>query len=192
MALAHAILVALLDGPSSGYDLAKRFDGTVGVFWEASHQQIYRELAKLETLGHITSTTVPQETRPNKRLYAIADAGQTHLAAWLHTPSRIPPLKDDLLVKLFGGYLVERPVILQALRQHRKQHQTRLVEFQAMEDRFFPDVEVLSDQAVYQYLTLRNGIQHEQGWLKWCDEAVQTLQALPVPDAIAPPDQDVG
>lgn len=27
MALAHAILVSLLDRPSSGYDLVKRFDG---------------------------------------------------------------------------------------------------------------------------------------------------------------------
>ena len=178
VALAHAILVALLDCPSSGYDLAKRFDGSVGFFWDASHQQIYRELAKLETNGIIISETIEQETRPNKKLYAITDPGKATLTEWMRTPSDLSPLKDDLLVKIFGGYVVEPTVILQELRQHRKQHQTRLVEYQAIEDRFFPDAEALSTKSVYQYLTLRNGIQYEQGWLKWCDEALSTLQSL--------------
>ena len=178
MALAHAILVALLEAPNSGYDLAKRFDGAVGFFWDASHQQIYRELAKLEATGSIQSETIQQETRPTKKLYAITPQGQTLLAEWMRAPSPLSPVKDDLLVKLFGGYLVEPTVILQELRQHRKQHQTRLVEYQAIEDRFFPDIELLTPPQTYQYLTLRNGIQYEQGWLKWCDEALSTLQAL--------------
>lgn len=178
MALAHAILVALLDCPSSGYDLAKRFDGSVGFFWDASHQQIYRELARLETVGAIQSETIQQATRPNKKLYAITAQGQTLLADWMRAPSPLSPLKDDLLVKLFGGYLVEPSLILQELRHHRKLHQTRLVEYQAIEERFFPDIEALSLPQTYQYLTLRNGIQYEQGWLKWCDEALSTLQAL--------------
>ncbi|RZM75305.1 PadR family transcriptional regulator [Leptolyngbya iicbica] len=183
MALAHAILVTLLDSPSSGYDLARQFDGAVGFFWQASHQQIYRELAKLEASGIITSETVLQETRPNKKLYAITDRGTAMLTEWLHTPSDLSPIKDDLLVKLFGGHLVEPTVLLQELRQHRKQHQTRLVEYQAIEERFFPDVEALSPKALYQYLTLRNGIQYEQGWLKWCEEALSTLQPLATSNA---------
>ena len=182
MALAHAILVALLDAPSSGYDLARRFDGTVGFFWQASHQQIYRELAKLEADGTILSETVEQETRPNKKLYAITDRGTALLTEWMQTPGDLSPIKDDLLVKLFGGHLVEPAVILQELRQHRKQHQTRLVEYQAIEERFFPDVEALSHKALYQYLTLRNGIQYEQGWLKWCEEALSTLLPLVAPN----------
>ncbi|HEY9886935.1 MAG TPA: PadR family transcriptional regulator [Candidatus Obscuribacterales bacterium] len=178
MALSHAILVALLDCPSSGYDLAKRFDGSVGFFWDASHQQIYRELSKLEAEGHITAETVQQDTRPNKKLYSITEGGKALLIDWLHTPISLSPVKDDLLVKLFGGYMVEPDLMLKELRQHRKLHQTRLVEYQAIEDRFFPDAEALSRKGTYQYLTLRNGIQYEQGWLRWCDEAIATLQAL--------------
>jgi DNA-binding PadR family transcriptional regulator len=177
LALAHAILVALLDSPSSGYDLAKKFDGSVGFFWDASHQQIYRELSKLEDNGYITAETVEQAARPNKYLYSITDRGTTFLADWMRSFSNLSPIKDDLLVKLWGGYLVEPDVILQELRYHRKLHQTRLVEYQSIEDRFFPDAEALTAKAIYQYLTLRNGIQFEQGWLKWCDEAIATLQA---------------
>ena len=179
MALSHAILVALLESPSSGYDLAKRFDGSVGFFWDASHQQIYRELAKLEQANHITVEIIEQAGRPNKKNYFITDRGKALLTDWMTVPSSLSPLKDDLLVKLFGGYLVNPDVFLKELRHHRKLHQTRLVEYQAIEERFFPDVETLSPTAIYQYLTLRNGIQFEQGWLKWCDEAISTLQALP-------------
>ena len=179
MALSHAILVALLDAPSSGYDLAKRFDGSVGFFWDASHQQIYRELAKLEETGQITSETIQQDARPNKKLYAITEMGKEYLTQWMTTTGDLSPIKDDLLVKLFGGYLVQPDVILKELRYQRKLHQTRLVEYQAIEDRFFPDVEALSEKSTYQYLTLRNGIQFEQGWLKWCDEAIATIQSLP-------------
>ena len=48
MSLPHAILTALLEKPSSGLELARRFDKSIGYFWSATHQQIYRELAKLE------------------------------------------------------------------------------------------------------------------------------------------------
>jgi DNA-binding PadR family transcriptional regulator len=150
----------------------------VGFFWDATHQQIYRELAKLEAAGHISVEVLEQDNRPNKKLYSITASGQAVLLEWLKTPVEISPIKDDLLVKLFGGYGVEPEVLLAELRQHRKQHQTRLVEYQSIEDKFFPDVETLSLKKTYQHLTLRNGIQYEQGWLKWCDEAIATLQSL--------------
>lgn len=48
MSLPHAILTALLEKPSSGLELTRRFDRSIGYFWSATHQQIYRELGKLE------------------------------------------------------------------------------------------------------------------------------------------------
>lgn len=48
MALSYAILAALFNQPCSGYDLVKRFNKSVECFWSASHQQIYKALAKLE------------------------------------------------------------------------------------------------------------------------------------------------
>ena len=178
MALAHAILVALMNSPSSGYDLARRFGGTVGFFWDASHQQIYRELSKLETAGHVTAAKVKQDMRPNKKLYVLTERGKDCLIDWLNSPSSVSPIKDDLLVKLAGGFLVAPDVLLTELRQHRKQHQLRLTEYQTIEDRLFPDVEALTQETTYPYLTLRNGIQIEQAWLRWCDEAIATLNTF--------------
>jgi hypothetical protein len=43
MSLPHALLTALVEHPCSGSELAERFDRSIGYFWNATHQQIYRE-----------------------------------------------------------------------------------------------------------------------------------------------------
>ncbi|MFA5679054.1 MAG: PadR family transcriptional regulator [Pseudomonas sp.] len=44
MSIQHALLTSLLKKPSTGYELANRFDHSMGHFWQASHQQIYRSI----------------------------------------------------------------------------------------------------------------------------------------------------
>jgi DNA-binding PadR family transcriptional regulator len=174
MALAHAILVSLLDCPCSGYDLAKRFDRSVGFFWDASHQQIYRELAKLEAEGHLVAEKIDQEGRPNKKVYEVTPLGRQLLQEWIAQAGEISPVKDDLLVKLFGGYLVPKAVMLQELEHHRQQHQARLAEYQAIQATFLEKSQ-LPLEAEYQYLTLLNGLKYEEGWLAWCDDAIARI-----------------
>ena len=62
MSLKHAMLVSLAERPASGYDLVRRFDRSVGYFWRASHQQIYRELPKLEAAEWVSAEAVAQRT----------------------------------------------------------------------------------------------------------------------------------
>uniref|UniRef100_UPI00286DB6B3 PadR family transcriptional regulator n=1 Tax=Chamaesiphon sp. VAR_48_metabat_403 TaxID=2964700 RepID=UPI00286DB6B3 len=83
MALSHAILAAINDCPCSGYDLAKRFDGSVGFFWNATHQQIYRELTKLEEQSQLDARLVQQEHRPDKKIYTLTSKGEETLRSWI-------------------------------------------------------------------------------------------------------------
>src|SRR3954462_9912438 len=53
VALGCAILACPTERPMTGYELAKTFDNSIGFFWKADHQQIYRELTKLRDRGHI-------------------------------------------------------------------------------------------------------------------------------------------
>jgi DNA-binding PadR family transcriptional regulator len=183
MALSHAILTALNDAVCSGYDLAKRFDGSVGFFWNASHQQIYRELIKLEESGYIEPTVIHQDNRPDKKNYLVTPAGQDYLRSWIAEPSTVAYPKDDLLVKLFAGDLVDREVILMALEQHRIQHQDRLNTYHSIEQQIFPNLDRLVGVASlkenraqrYQYLTLRQGIRLETAWLDWYAEAIESI-----------------
>ncbi len=187
MALSHAILSALTDRPCSGYDLAKQFDGSVGFFWHASHQQIYRELTKLEQQALITAEAIAQEGKPDKKIYRVTEVGKTHLKAWIAQPSKCAPSKDDLLVKLFVGYLVP-PATLQATLEHeRAQHVEALEAYRTIEQQYFSAPEAMSIAARFQYITLRNGMQYETGWLTWCDETLATLSTMP-PGAAASDD----
>src|SRR4029079_19088910 len=100
MSLRDAVLAALLDGESSGYDLAKRFDASVANFWMATPQQLYRELEHLAERGLIQARVVHQERRPNKRMYSLTEAGREaihHFTARAPKPSVV---RDELLVKV--------------------------------------------------------------------------------------------
>lgn len=176
MALSHAILAALLGGPCSGYDLCKRFEGSVGFFWQASFQQIYRELNKLEEQGLLSSNTVRQQNRPDKKIYQVTQTGQEYLQAWIIEPCDLAPIRDELLVKVFAGYLVSKSPLLQELEQHRSQHQQRLAVYRQIEQQFFSNPELLAIEEKFRYLTLRNGINYEMGWLAWCEEAIATIK----------------
>jgi DNA-binding PadR family transcriptional regulator len=175
MALSHALLAALYDASCSGYDLAKKFDGSVGFFWSASHQQIYRELTKLEEQSYISAVVVSQANRPDKKVYGVTAAGQDYLNKWIAQPSTVPAIKDELLVKLFAGDLVAPAVILSELEHHRAQHQDILDTYQSIERQLFSDISRLNINRRYQYLTLRLGIRLETEWLAWCVEAVELI-----------------
>ncbi|WOD41410.1 PadR family transcriptional regulator [Nodosilinea sp. E11] len=180
MALSHAILSALTDRSCSGYDLAKQFDGSVGFFWHASHQQIYRELTKLEDQGLVTAEAIAQAGKPDKKLYRLTAAGQTYLKEWIAQPAKCTPTKDDLLVKLFVGYLVPPATMAATLEHERAQHQATLEAYRDIERTYFANPEAMSLTAQFQYITLRNGIYYETSWLAWCDETLVTLGNVPV------------
>jgi DNA-binding PadR family transcriptional regulator len=175
MALAHAILAALVDASCSGYDLAKRFDGSVGFFWSASHQQIYRELSKLEDRAWISSESILQAGRPDKRLYSVTDLGEQHLKEWIAQPCEPTPIKDDLLVKIFAGHIVLNQTILAELEHHQKAHQKKLSTYHNLEQRYFQNPQELPESGKFQYLTLLNGITYETNWLAWCNQAMELL-----------------
>jgi DNA-binding PadR family transcriptional regulator len=185
MALSHAILAALNDCECSGYDLAKRFNSSVGFFWNATSQQIYRELIKLEEESQIHAQIIHQEHRPDKKIYTLTSKGEESLRTWIETPSKVSPLKDELLVKIFAGSIVSPQIIIAELNQHRVQHLASLQTYESISAQYFADrwsktclrQSKLSDVGRYQYITLRQGIRLETEWLAWCDESIELLES---------------
>jgi DNA-binding PadR family transcriptional regulator len=179
MALAYAILVALEAEGCSGYDLAKQFDRSVGFFWKATFQQIYRELTKLETQGWIQAEVIAQSQRPDKKLYDITELGRSHLTAWLDQSCDPPVVREELLVKLFAGHLGTLSVLVAELQRHYHLHQATLETYRAIEQQFFRNPRALCRRAQFQYLTLRKGIRYETDYLAWCEEAIAWIETLP-------------
>lgn len=177
MSLAYAILASLAARPGSGYDLSRRFDGSVGFFWRATAQQIYRELDGLQARGWISTETVQQQNRPAKKICEITDSGREQLARWIAQPAEPLAIKDELMVKVFAGHLVSRSVVLQELERHRQLHHDRLETYREIEQQYFREPEGLSGPPLFEYLTLVRGMDYEKGWVHWCDEAIRILAA---------------
>lgn len=179
MSLTYAILSALVSAPSSGYDLAKRFkpsvEGSVGFFWSASFQQIYRELNRLEEKQWLQAESVQQENRPDKKIYAVTALGKQQLCQWIAEAEEIAPSKDDLLVKLYAGHLVSSEILMAKLATHRQQHQQRLAIYQQIQSQYFQNPQELSKSLKFQYMTLLRGIYYEKSWLAWFDEIMPLL-----------------
>ncbi|MGF1574986.1 MAG: PadR family transcriptional regulator [Cyanophyceae cyanobacterium] len=173
--MTHAILAALQEDPCSGYDLTKRFDGSVGFFWQASHQQIYRELTRLEKEGLLEFTLIQQSHRPDKKIYRLTEAGYTALKHWIRDPAAVSPIRDELLVKTFAGHLVDWPTFESLLQQQRGQHLRQLAIYHQIEQDFFTDPQSVAREYLFQYATLRYGIRCEESWLAWCDEVITML-----------------
>lgn len=73
MSLKHGLLGLLNYGKMSGYELNKTFNDSLYFFWKIQISRIYRELNHMEKTGWLTSETVFQTDKPNKRLYSLTD-----------------------------------------------------------------------------------------------------------------------
>lgn len=175
MALSHAIMTALLEEELSGYDLARRFQTSLGFFWAASHQQIYQELRKLADAGLLDATAVVQDGRPDKIVYALTDAGHAELEAWLHAESRRKPAKDDLFVKLYNVGHGDLAPILAELRARRTEHAEKLALYERIRARHYADPLALPASRRGIYLALDAGLRYERMFLEWCDDALALL-----------------
>jgi DNA-binding PadR family transcriptional regulator len=177
MALEHAILVSLAEKSASGYDLARRFDASIGHFWKASHQQIYKVLGRMETDEWVTSQLVLQDGRPDKKVYAITAQGREELAAWTAKPSPVEPLRSEFAVKIRALQFGDADAIVKDVHVRRQSHVERLAYYLESAAKFYPNPATLSQAEMGGWLTLRGGILGEQTSIAWCDEILQTLEA---------------
>jgi DNA-binding PadR family transcriptional regulator len=97
MSIQHALLTSLLEKPSSGYELARRFDKSMGYFWSATHQQIYRELGRMAEAGWVS---MEEEEDGRKKTYTVLPPGREELARWVLEPTVSSDNREEVLVKL--------------------------------------------------------------------------------------------
>ncbi|GAA2304213.1 PadR family transcriptional regulator [Streptomyces kunmingensis] len=180
MSLKYAVLAALLEGEASGYDLAKIFDVSVSNFWAATPQQLYRELDRLAAEGLIDARVVPQERRPNKRMFTLSEEGRADLAAFTAKQPKPMAMRDELMVKVQAADVGD----LGAVREHVEERMTwahgKLARYERVrrhllgglgEDEFLAEGE-----RVGPYLTLLGGIALEEEYLRWGRRVLDVLE----------------
>jgi DNA-binding PadR family transcriptional regulator len=102
MSVRYALLGLLAHHPSYGYELHDVFEAMVGgtQVWDIKPAQVYTTLSRLEEGGLVAVEAVQQEGGPEKRIFAITEAGRIELRDWLRRPVKSEHQRDEFFLKL--------------------------------------------------------------------------------------------
>ncbi|GGO00671.1 PadR family transcriptional regulator [Nocardia rhizosphaerihabitans] len=178
MSLRCAILTALMERPATGKELTRRFDSSIGYFWHATHQQVYRELKAMTDDGLIHPHASQERLRGAPRTYEIAEAGVRHLREWVGTNQGPVPVRDPLLVRLRAAAVLGDIDLSDDIQQHLDYHRAMLETYRGIEDRDFNRPPTTRRERL-QHLILRAGIDTELSWTEWCAKAADQLATDP-------------
>ncbi|NHC03184.1 PadR family transcriptional regulator [Acinetobacter sp. 187] len=177
MSLSHVLLTSLIEKPSSGFELARRFDRSMGFFWNATHQQIYRELGAMQKKGWISVMEDENDTG-RKKTYQVEQLGRAELADWMVKQSPPAQLREELMVRLRAEAQIGGNTVLPELERHLTLHQQHLKTYQSIYDKDFKHGDDLDRTLYIHKMILQLGIELELGWISWLERVIPHLKSL--------------
>lgn len=96
----------LTDGAASGYDLKKHFESSFGHFFAAGYGSIYPALASLAEQGLVSCEHVPQQGKPDRKVYRITDSGVRQLRRELSDPNPSHKVRSEFLATMCFAHLM--------------------------------------------------------------------------------------
>jgi PadR family transcriptional regulator AphA len=84
-----------------GYDLKKAFESTFKHFYPAGYGSIYPALADLAENGLVSCREIPQEGKPDRKIYRITDEGRRHFRTALRDTQPQHKLGSEFWAMLF-------------------------------------------------------------------------------------------
>ena len=101
MSIGHALLGLLEKGPRHGYDLKRAYDERFGHDRPLHYGQVYSTLSRLLRNGLVQVDGTEAGGGPERKRYAITEAGVTDIDGWLGTPEKPEPyLQNTLYAKV--------------------------------------------------------------------------------------------
>ncbi|MGW1738368.1 PadR family transcriptional regulator [Nocardia sp. NPDC001965] len=178
MSLQFAILTALMERESTGIELARRFDRSFGYFWEATHQQIYRELERLQARHLVADVEMPGPARRGQpKRFAATAAGIDTLREWLGEIDEPAPTRMAIMVRLRAAAAVgDHRAVRASIEHHLELHRATLAEYEQIERRDFATADDPAD--ALRHSVLKAGLHLESAWVQWCLDVLSTLDGI--------------
>ncbi|WP_204076015.1 PadR family transcriptional regulator [Planotetraspora phitsanulokensis] len=174
MSLRIALLGLLkASGPSSGYDLAKKFETSVAHVWQAGHSQIYPELAKMAADGLVA---VEAEGARGRKIYGVTPDGDAELRRWLlgHEPSTT--VRSEAALQSFLVPLLEPGEAVTVLRRMKEASEARLAELEALRVRKDAVTDAAHQWGMFGAYALDLGIRQARGFVEWADDSIADIE----------------
>ncbi|TVL93911.1 PadR family transcriptional regulator [Streptomyces sp. LX-29] len=109
MSIGHTLLGLLESGPRHGYDLKRAFDERFGHDRPLHYGQVYSTMSRLLKHGLVEVDGIEHGGGPERKRYAITDAGITDVEQWLAQPEKPEPyLQSTLYTKVVLALMTGR------------------------------------------------------------------------------------
>ena len=162
-------LLGLLERePSHGYDLKRDYDAYFGRGKQLPFGQVYSTLARLARDGKVKAGRTEPGAGPDRKRYAITDAGRSEVEAWLAEPVEPEPhLQTVLFAKVVLALMLGRSAG-RYLDTQRHAHLQRMRELTELKRAGGVVDTLLADHALF----------HLEADLRWIDTTSARLHAL--------------
>jgi DNA-binding PadR family transcriptional regulator len=168
MSIAKTFLGLLEGGPSHGYDLKRAYDERFGQDRPLAYGQVYATLSRLLKNGLVELDGVEAGDGPERKRYAITEAGVADVDVWLGQPEPPQPyLQSTLYAKVVLALLTGRPAqdVLDVQRAEHLNLMRELTQRKRVGD--------LADQLVCDHALF-----HLEADLRWLELAAARLDGL--------------
>ena len=168
MSVPLALLGLLEREPSYGYDLKRDYDAFFGRGKPLQPSQVYATLARLTRDGKVAPGEFEPGGGPDRKRYAITEAGKDEFETWLRSPIEPEPhLQTELFVKVVLALMLGRSA-QRYLNTQRAAHLRRMRELTALK----------RNNDLVDALLADHGLFHLEADLRWIDMTAARLPAL--------------
>ncbi len=155
----------VLENDLTGYDIKKRIETDIGVFYKASFGSLYPALKRLTEKGLLTTTKKPQGNR-KKIFYHITEEGQNQFFDWLSSPMNIFEGTNTHLAKVYFFDKLSPEIRERQLFEHEINNRNYLKRLEDLEKQYSKMEHC--DCFYYKLSTLYYGINITQKTIQWC------------------------
>jgi len=190
----------------SGYDIRKMVEVALTHFWNESYGQIFPTLNRLVEDGLASKRVDPGSGGRRRQVYRVTDVGRRCFMEWLHRPTAMPRLRDELKLKFFLTSRSETREALRLLGEYGRQQREHLAMLKESEkileaawrdnewsdelDELKKTLDWTDDGSLDQtrrellvfLLTLRSGILVTEARVAWVEEVTPILAVGRLPD----------
>jgi len=168
MGVSQSLLGLLEVAPRHGYDLKRGHDELFRAERPVAYGQVYATLSRLLKNGLVSVEGTEPGEGPDRKRYAITDAGVTDLQSWLSTPERPQEyLQNTLYTKVVLALLSHRSAD-EILDAQRREHLTAMREFNRRKQTGDLADQLICDHALF----------HLEADLKWLEMTASRLAEL--------------
>ncbi|HEY6780059.1 MAG TPA: PadR family transcriptional regulator [Thermoleophilaceae bacterium] len=134
----YAVLGLLVERRGYAYDIARRFEDTVGPAFHVHYGAIYQALDALERDALIRGALREHDVLSERRrrtgprvVYETTDEGLEAYEEWIRTPARVEPLRGELALKVALSRPEHGPALLTLIDDYERACLERLKEHAA-------------------------------------------------------------